>query len=161
MATKIVLLQDGTIQQVGNPEDFYQRPENIFVATFIGSPTMNLISGSYADGVFRDKDGIITIHPGEEDRKKLDASGSTEVVVGIRSERFLSGDEHEDVFQAEIDVIEMLGKEKLLYAKLKNGKEIVISVPGHFEYAVGETHNFGFDTTALHYFDAKTTERIT
>lgn len=161
MATKIVLLQDGTIQQVGNPEDFYQRPENIFVATFIGSPTMNLLSGRYADGVFKDKDGIITIHPDEEDRKKLDASGSTEVVVGIRSERFLSGDEHEDVFQAEIDVIEMLGKEKLLYAKLKNGKEVVISVPGHFEYAVGETHNFGFDTTALHYFDAKTTERIT
>ena len=161
MATKIVLLQDGKIQQVGNPESFYERPENIFVASFIGSPTMNLISGTYKDGVFTDKDGVITLHPSPEDRKRLDASGVSEIVVGIRSERFLSGTDHEDVFQVEVDVIEMLGKEKLLYTKLKNGQEMVISVPGYFEYGIGETHNFGFDTEALHYFDAKTTERIT
>ena len=62
--------------------------------------------------------------------------------------------------QATIDVIEVLGKEKTLYVKLKSGKDLVITVPGYHQYEVGEKHNFGFDLGALHFFDAETELRI-
>ena len=62
--------------------------------------------------------------------------------------------------EAIIDVIEVLGKEKTLYVKLKSGKDLVITVPGYHQYEVGEKHNFGFDLGALHFFDAETELRI-
>ena len=55
MATKIILLDKGKIQQVGKPEDFYNKPENLFVARFIGSPTMNIFQGRMEDGYFVNK----------------------------------------------------------------------------------------------------------
>ena len=75
------------------------------------------------------------------------------VSIGIRSERFLSGKEHENRFKAVIEVVEMLGKEKSLYVKLSDGSTLVITMPGHYNYEPGEEHNFGFDTEALHFFD--------
>ena len=59
-----------------------------------------------------------------------------------------------------IDVIEMLGKEKILYAKTKTGQDLIISTPGHYEYHDGESHVFGFDLEALHFFDTLTGNRI-
>ncbi|SQA14890.1 Uncharacterised protein [Streptobacillus moniliformis] len=47
----------------------------------------------------------------------------------------------------------MLGKEKLLYCKLTDGTNLVVTMPGHYNYEIGEVHNFGFDTEALHFFD--------
>ena len=63
-------------------------------------------------------------------------------------------------FEATIDVVEMLGKEKILYARLENDKELIISTPGHFEYVGGEKHKFGFDIGAIHFFDTETENRI-
>jgi len=54
----------------------------------------------------------------------------------------------------------MLGKEKILYTQLENGHELLISVPGHYEYNEGEKHSFGYDISALHFFDSQTGERI-
>ena len=54
----------------------------------------------------------------------------------------------------------MLGKEQLLHCQFPNGKECVISEPGHYEYAVDEDHNFHLDLAGLHFFDEETTERI-
>lgn len=160
MATKIVLLDQGKIQQVGAPEEFYNRPQNLFVAGFIGSPTMNILTGTMKDGRFVSDSGTITVRPDAEDAKALAAYENRPVTLGIRSERFLAGVDGENTFETNIEVVEMLGKEKLLYSRLADGKQIVISQPGHFEYNPGEMHNFHFDTEALHYFDSETTERI-
>ncbi|QQY79990.1 ABC transporter family protein [Keratinibaculum paraultunense] len=127
MATKIVLMNDGKIQQAGKPEELYNKPANIFVAEFIGSPTMNIIEGSMIDSKFVSKDGIIKVKPSEEDGKLLKS------------------------FE---------GKEKILYARLENGYELTISVPGHYEYNEGEKHSFGYDISALHFFNSKNGERI-
>ena len=54
----------------------------------------------------------------------------------------------------------MLGKEKILYTRLDNGFELIISTPGHYEYNEGERHSFGFDIDAIHYFDIETGLRI-
>ena len=110
-----------------------------------------------SDGVFVSLDGDIHITPSEDDATALAAYEGKEVTVGIRSERFISGGELGDTFRAEIEVVEMLGKEKLLYGKLPKGS-ITISV-GRFEYR-GEEHSFGYDIEAIHYFDSSTTNRI-
>ena len=159
MATKIVLMNDGKIQQVGKPDDFYNRPQNMFVAKFIGSPTINLIKGKIVKGKFSSDDKIINVTPSEKDIKFLKEYEGQDIYLGIRSERFLSG-ECEEQFEGVIDVIEILGKEKTLFVKLKSGADIHITVPGHYKYEVGETHKFGLDSKALHFFDIKTQERI-
>ncbi|MGL5067836.1 MAG: ABC transporter ATP-binding protein [Sarcina sp.] len=159
MATKIVLMNDGKIQQVGRPYDFYNKPENMFVAKFIGSPTINMIEGNMKNGIFISSDGLVKVKPGKEDVKSLEKYEGKKVHLGIRSERFTSG-QAKGGFECLIDVIEVLGKEKTLFVKLNSGKEIVITVPGHYEYEVGEKHNFGLDLEALHFFDDKTKNRI-
>ena len=160
MATKIILLDDGKIQQVGNPDEFYNKPSNIFVAKFIGSPTINIIYGRYEGEKFISDKATITLTPSDKDRVSLKKYQGKEISIGIRPERFESGGEYGDTFKAKIDVIEMLGKEKTLFAKLEDGSDLVISTPGHFDYKEGETHTFGFDINAIHYFDTETGLRI-
>lgn len=160
MASLIVLMNDGVIQQAGKPEEFYNKPANIFVAKFIGSPTMNIIEGTIEDGRFTTGDGVLSITPSAEDAKSLVDYEGKDVSVGIRPERFESGGDHRDKFECTIDVVEMLGKEKIIYVRLDNDQEMVISTPGHYEYYHGERHTFGFDIDALHFFDTNTGRRI-
>ena len=160
MADLIVLLDKGKIQQAGNPEEFYNKPANIFVAKFIGSPTMNIIEGKFNDGKFISNDGIIQINPTDVDSLALEKFEGEYISVGIRPERFESGGEFGDSFDCTIDVVEMLGKEKILYVRLENNFEIVISTPGHYKYNSGEKHSFGFDVNAIHFFHTETGKRI-
>ena len=71
MATKIVLMNDGKIQQVGKPYEFYEKPQNMFVAKFIGSPTINMIKGKMDGNKFVSEDGLISLTPSDEDLKSL------------------------------------------------------------------------------------------
>lgn len=160
MATKIVLLDKGVIQQAGPPEAFYNHPENIFVARFIGSPTMNILEGRIENGKFVSDNDLIRITPAPEDQEAIRAYEGKGVSVGIRPERFESGGAFGDTFTATIDVVEMLGKEKILYVHLKDGTELVISTPGHYQYVGGETHSFGFDVKSIHFFSTETGSRI-
>lgn len=160
MADKIVLLDKGIIQQFGAPEEFYNKPANLFVAGFIGSPTMNIFNGTIENGKFVSDSKAVVVTPKEEDAQALKAYEGKKVAMGIRAERFISKKEDENSFKAMIDVIEMLGKEKLLYTVLEDGTECTMSVPGHYEYDIDEAHNFTFDLDALHFFDGETTERI-
>ena len=160
MASLIVLMNEGKIQQAGKPDEFYNKPANIFVARFIGSPTMNLLEGKIENNKFVSNEGIINITPSQKDMKSLLAYEGKKVFAGIRSERFESGGHIGDKFECTIDVVEMLGKEKILYTRLDNGFELIISTPGHYEYNEGERHSFGFDIDAIHYFDIETGLRI-
>jgi multiple sugar transport system ATP-binding protein len=160
MATKIILLDKGKVQQVGKPDEFYNKPSNIFVAKFIGSPTMNIIEGEYKNSRFISQNSTISLKPSGQDEEFLRSYEGKPVSLGIRPERFVDGDEFEDSFEAVIDVIEMLGKEKTIFAKLDDETDLVISVPGHHEFKEGERHEFGFDKTAIHFFDTETGERI-
>lgn len=160
MATKIVLLDNGIVQQVGAPTDFYRKPNNLFVAGFIGSPTMNIIEGKITDGIFVSNTEEIKIRPSDNDSKLIRNYEGKKVYLGIRSERFIAEKRDYNTLSASIDVIEMLGKEQLLYTKLNDGTNIVISQPGYFDYDIGEKHYFTLDPEALHFFDGESTERI-
>ena len=71
MASLIVLMTEGKIQQAGKPDEFYNKPANIFVARFIGSPTMNLLEGKIENNKFVSNEGIINITPSTKDMKSL------------------------------------------------------------------------------------------
>ncbi|SQA14896.1 glycerol-3-phosphate transporter ATP-binding subunit [Streptobacillus moniliformis] len=114
---------------------------------------MNIMEGYIKDAHFISDSEEVVIKANETDKERLREYEGKRVSLGIRSERFLSGDEHENRFAATIEVIEMLGKEKLLYCKLTDGTNLVVTMPGHYNYEIGEVHNFGFDTEALHFFD--------
>ncbi len=160
MATKIVLLDKGKIQQVGSPDEFYSHPENLFVAKFIGSPTINVIEGVIKDGVFVNESGLVKVDLNDTKFESVLEYEGKKVSMGIRSERFISQKSEKNSFKARVDVIETLGKEKILYTILDDETELVMSVPGHFDYSIDEVHNFTFDLDALHFFDSETTMRI-
>lgn len=160
MATKIVLMNDGKIQQFGTPQELYNQPANVFVAKFIGSPTMNIIEGTMQNGVFTGVNGKVQVTPNEADLEFLKDYEGKKVSMGIRPERIQHGGEIGDTFTAFVDVIETLGKEKLLYCKLEGGQTIIISVPGHLPYEEDKNYSFGYDLDALHFFDTESGERI-
>ncbi|ONI45268.1 ABC transporter ATP-binding protein [Candidatus Epulonipiscium fishelsonii] len=160
MATKIVLMDGGKIQQVGKPEDFYNRPENVFVAKFIGSPTMNLIEGKMNGGKFVSDDGAITLNPSDTDAQKLKEYENKPIIVGIRSERFITDNITENTLDCTLDIVELLGKEKTIYAKYSNGTTFVVTIPGHLQFKAGDKYKLVFDKEALHFFDGETKLRI-
>jgi multiple sugar transport system ATP-binding protein len=159
MATKIILLNEGKIQQAGKPEEFYALPNNIFVAQFIGSPTINILKGRIESNSFISDGGLITMNVHEKDLEKLAPYDNKPIHMGIRSERFLAKGSP-DTFKAMVDVIEMLGKEKTLFVKTETGVELTLTFPGHYHFEQGEVHEFGLDPEAVHYFDAETGDRI-
>mgnify|MGYP002737381291 CR=1 FL=1 len=160
MATKIILLDQGKIQQVGAPNEFYQRPENLFVAGFIGSPTMNIIEGKIENGIFVNKSGLMKVRANDKDSQVLKNYEGKEVSLGIRSERFVPGDQGYNAVTSTLEVIEMLGKEQIIYSRMDDETELVVSQPGHYEYRIGERHTFSLDPEALHFFDGESTDRI-
>ncbi len=160
MATKIVLMDEGKIQQAGKPDEFYNKPANIFVAKFIGSPSMNIIDGVIMGGKFISDNEIIKVSPSLEDKKSLEVYEGEKVSIGIRPERIEGAGDSQDSFECTLDVVESLGKEKIIYGKLKDGKDITISTPGHFDYNADEVHSFKFNNNAIHYFEKDSGIRI-
>jgi multiple sugar transport system ATP-binding protein len=118
----------GVLQQVASPQELYDRPVNLFVAGFMGSPSMNFMSGSMEDGKLRTVLGDFPLTP--QLRQTLESAGAgREVIVGIRPESF---EDSELVpaeakpngleFNADIDVAESLGSEKFVYFSRELGQ---------------------------------------
>ena len=153
MADRIVVLHDGIIEQVGSPLELYDRPANLFVAGFIGSPAMNFIKGrletSPAPRVVTD-DGVElpvpAIPAGSEGRR---------VVYGIRPEHFSLGGS----LQARITVVEPTGAETQVFAQL--GEQRVLGVfRERITAGSGEILALQPDLAAVHLFDAETGLRL-
>jgi multiple sugar transport system ATP-binding protein len=107
MGDRVAVLKDGLLMQAGRPRELYDRPRNVFVAGFIGSPAMNLVELPVADGGVRFGD---TVHPVE--REVLGRAGSDRVVLGVRPEDLeLSG----AGLPVEVDVVEELGADAYVY----------------------------------------------
>jgi len=121
LGDRVAVMRLGTIQQVASPQELYDRPVNLFVAGFIGSPAMNFMSGTLEDGKLRTALGDITLTG--RMRQEVESAGTgREVIVGIRPENFEDASFIADdvkprglTFHAEIDVIESLGAEKYVY----------------------------------------------
>ncbi len=163
MATRIILMHNGKIQQVGKPAEIYSKPANIFVAKFIGAPSINLFNGKMENGLFVSESASMKVTPTKEQAEKLKDFEGKEVVLGIRSERLIDNKNTQDdtnILECKIDIIELLGKEKILHATMENGNNIYITRPGHLDYDVDTNYRFELELDALHFFDKETEDRI-
>jgi multiple sugar transport system ATP-binding protein len=168
MGDRIVVMKDGRVQQVGTPLDIYKRPDNMFVAGFIGSPAMNFVAGALVE-----LDGRLVIQspslrlPLPPDWPALDRLGAwvnREVVLGVRPEDIDDADLHPDApsdtcVDAMIDVMEMMGNEAILNASV-GAQNLVARVESDTTARDGEVHRLAFDLRKAHLFDPQTTERI-
>ena len=150
MADKIVILRDGIIEQMGTPLEVYDTPTNLFVAQFIGSPSMNLISGVVQSGHVVTRSGIKLPLP--KDHK---AAVGQDVIYGIRPEDLGVG----KGIPAKISVTEPTGPETHVYADLEES-EICSIVRDRQSFTRGSVVEFAPRLDRVHLFDAKTTMAI-
>jgi multiple sugar transport system ATP-binding protein len=164
MATRLVVMKDGVIQQVGTPREVYEKPENIFVGGFIGSPAMNFIKGTLQDGKF--VVGSISIGVPEGKMKVLRDQGyvGKEVILGIRPEDihdeplFLEASPNTKI-TAHVEVAELLGAESMIYSNI-NGQEFVARIDARTEIKPGHQLDLALDMNKAHFFDIETEKRI-
>lgn len=164
MATRIVVMKDGVIQQVGSPKEVYDLPENIFVGGFIGSPAMNFLNVKLEDGYAVLGDSKIKVPEGKMKVLREQDYVGKEVVLGIRPE-----DIHDEpvfiesatdaAFEATIDVAELMGAETYLYSKFHD-QEFIARVDSRNDVKNGQKLKLAFDMNKCHFFDATSETRI-
>ncbi len=155
MATCIAVMKDGIVQQFGTPETIYERPANTFVATFMGSPPMNLLEATVSENAERlELEGGVRL-PVPKLAPKL-KPGKT-VHLGLRPEWFTPlapGDQSHDALDAEVEVIEPTGPD--VYVGLRFGKaEVMTRLPASTRLSPGETARFRIDLDRAVVFDAE------
>jgi multiple sugar transport system ATP-binding protein len=164
MATRLVVMKDGVIQQVGAPKEVYEKPENVFVAGFIGSPAMNFFKGILTDGAF--KIGQVSIAIPEGKMKVLREQGyvNKEVILGIRPEDihdepvFIESSQGTKI-KATIEVAELMGAESMIYSQIE-GQEFIARVDSRSDLKPGQNIELSLDMNKAHFFDADTEVRI-
>ncbi|MCA1061915.1 sn-glycerol-3-phosphate ABC transporter ATP-binding protein UgpC [Rossellomorea sp. AcN35-11] len=164
MATRIVVMKDGVIQQVGSPKEVYDKPENVFVGGFIGSPAMNFFQGSLEEGKFVIGKTKVSIPEGKMKALREQGHVGKSITLGVRPEDihdeplFLDTAEGAKIM-AKIEVSELTGAETMLYSQLE-GQEFVARVDSRTDIAAGQTIELAFDMNKAHFFDAETESRI-
>ncbi len=156
MASRIAVIADGRLQQVGPPQAVYDRPANLFVAGFIGSPPMNMIAGevdrSPLAGPLRVRTAIGNIPLPTPPTTNLHS-----VVAGIRPEHLRLGGSDLSV---EVLNVEQLGHERHVICRAGDARWVVRQAAHEPAPAVGERVGLGVDGASLHLFDPTSTERI-
>jgi multiple sugar transport system ATP-binding protein len=163
MGTRIVVLKEGVIQQIDTPREVYNNPANTHVASFIGTPPMNLLHGriSSEDGHRRIcfPQGFLDLLPGRELRS---LSSSDEVIVGIRPEHIKlspAGVQSDGTLAGEVDVVELTGAECCVSVTTDCGN-IVIRVPPETPLRRGENVGLRFQVERVHLFDSVSGKRL-
>jgi multiple sugar transport system ATP-binding protein len=163
LADRIVIMKDGFVEQVGTPAEVFQRPSNIFVAGFIGSPSMNLIPAKITE---EKGDLYLAVNSSLKipipNKKGQELKSGQEVVFGIRSEDvgiLLGEDKAEWSFGGKVDVIEPLGGETLLHLEVEEAK-LIAKCDGRIQLTHGSDIKMTFNLNRLHVFDAQTQKNI-
>jgi alpha-glucoside transport system ATP-binding protein len=154
LADKIVVLADKGIAQMGSPLDLYERPENEFVAQFIGSPAMNLLPGEI---VATGPTTTIDLHHGHDAVAEIETQASEKgwkVNVGVRPEDLrMAADGDHILFEGMVDYVEALGEVTLLYFKAKSDEHPVIAkLPGIHDSLRGKTVRLTADAPKVQVF---------
>jgi multiple sugar transport system ATP-binding protein len=154
MADKIVVMRDGRVEQVGVPLDLYDRPANVFVAGFIGSPAMNFVNGKLEG---RDGQPAFVSDNGTALPVPADVKQHTgQVVYGIRPEHIDIG---KDGVPASISVLEPTGSETQIFAHI-GGDALNAAVRDRISARPGESIPFAIDRKRVHLFDRSSGNRI-
>ncbi|MBB3162218.1 sn-glycerol-3-phosphate ABC transporter ATP-binding protein UgpC [Rhizobium leguminosarum bv. viciae 248] len=154
MANKIVVMRDGRVEQIGKPLDLYDFPVNLFVAGFIGSPSMNFLQGRIAT---RDGRKIVVTDQGIAlPMADTNADEGRAVTYGIRPEHITIGEEGVPV---EVSVFEPTGSETLIFGRT-GGVPIDALIRERIEVDPGRTMYFHIDPRRAHIFDRETGQRL-
>ncbi|WP_045421993.1 sn-glycerol-3-phosphate import ATP-binding protein UgpC [Vibrio jasicida] len=153
LADKLVVLNKGNVEQVGTPLEIYDNPASLFVATFIGSPSMNILDGNVS------VDGITignALLPASTTNLNLG-----EVKLGLRPEH-LQISQDNPWLQVEVELIESLGADLLLYCRTEgdDSQKLVVRVEGHTPIQIGDKLGLDIKPKHVHLFDANTEKRI-
>ena len=147
LADRIVAMHGGVVQQVGSPLELYDRPANLFVAGFIGSPGMNFLDATYDDGSVRLKDGTVV-----RLAAPLSLANGVKVTLGIRPEHVVIADQ--SGMGANVELVEPTGFGIILHLSL-HGLPFKIFTLDREALTAGPTINVSFPAQYLHVFDAQ------
>jgi multiple sugar transport system ATP-binding protein len=169
MGDRIVVMRDGEIQQVDTPTDIYNKPANMFVAGFIGSPSMNFVDGSLTeeggDVYFVTKGAKVKIPAGRAFVLREQGYVGKEVVFGIRPEAvhdepvFLEASQ-DSVFEGKVEVAENMGSEMYLYMSGFGEKWLTARVSARTQYSPGAQIKLALDMNKAHIFDKETEKTV-
>ena len=165
MASRIVVMKDGYIMQVGSPKEIYDHPNNMFVAGFIGTPPMNFIHGHVSkEGIFTAGKHTIELPKDKFEIVKYHKMIEKEIVLGIRPE-----DIHDDqvvkkaypnaTLDLVVDVAELLGAETNIYT-LVHESNICASVDARTNIHIGDKLQLTLDMNKVHFFDPETQQSL-
>ncbi|WOF23793.1 sn-glycerol-3-phosphate ABC transporter ATP-binding protein UgpC [Microbacterium betulae] len=156
MGDRIAVLKDGVLQQVGTPRDLYEKPKNVFVAGFIGSPAMNLFPADIADGGIAFGSKVVPV-----EATALNKAHGSKVTAGVRPEDFVVGAAGTDGLPVKVDLVEELGADGYLYGHVEGSDaQIVARVDGRQHPLAGETVSLLPTPGHIHVFDVETGERL-
>ena len=165
MGNRIVVMKDGFIQQADTPITLFEDPCNLFVATFLGSPQMNIVDAElFLDGKtlkakLNGLDNMVVAFP-EIKAKQLSNNKyiGQKVLLGIRPEHVRPNQGNLNVY---VDVVEHLGDETILYTKMENRKDqFIIKTPFNAKMHSNESINVDFDMNFVYLFDPETKKAI-
>ena len=152
LADRIVILRDGSIQQVGTPKDLYERPASLFVAGFIGSPKMNFVNGVVQGGAFISANLNVPLQGGVPEGP---------ATLGLRPETLEVARNRSGLGAMRVSIVEYLGDESVIHGRLADGTTLTLREKGSVAVAKDETIQIALEPGgALHLFDAKDGLRI-
>jgi multiple sugar transport system ATP-binding protein len=155
LATKVAVMRDGRVEQLGTPDEIYRRPASLFVAGFVGSPGMNLIRGNIEDGMFRlmHSDAKLALPPQYAQHGK---DHGRALVLGIRPENLkLATPSDQAAVTALVDVVELTGPAKLVLARI-GSQSVLASIAPESLVRHATTQRFSFDLPTAMLFDPAT-----
>ena len=157
MGDRVAVMKDGILQQVDSPLNLYDRPANLFVAGFIGSPAMNLMSAKPSDGGAKIGEYVVPI-----DRTAASRSHG-DITVGVRPESWRLVGENDGGLPVRITVVEELGADAYIYGTCDvegTPGEVVVRIDARRDHQKGETVYVTTDPGHVHVFDTESGERL-
>jgi multiple sugar transport system ATP-binding protein len=150
MGDRIAIMYDGILQQVGTPDEIYDHPANLFVAGFIGSPTMNFVPVTMQNGTAKASGFEVSLP-----RPVASATGT----LGFRPEAVTERVQDGAALNIKVDVVERLGSDQFLYGQV-GGDTITARVDPRMKVTPGDTVQLGLDTRSLHLFDTESEQAL-
>ncbi|TAZ66355.1 sn-glycerol-3-phosphate ABC transporter ATP-binding protein UgpC [Rhizobium ruizarguesonis] len=155
LADRIAVMNAGGVEQIGKPLDLYRKPASLFVARFIGSPTMNTIDAALADG-----NSITVLGRQIEVAKHAGERRAASIVFGIRPEDLTRCSPEEAWFSGEVSVAERLGSQTYAYVEIGDTRMLTVELPRETDIAIGEKIHLKGHAGSVHLFDKLTGRRL-
>jgi multiple sugar transport system ATP-binding protein len=158
MGDRIVVMSNAVVQQVGTPAEVYHDPANLFVASFIGSPGMNLVQGRYADGAIQLPGGSLYQAPVRWRASLAKNNGAGEIVVGFRPEAAEVASD--GPIAGKIFGVDLHGSYMVLHVDLAGDQLVQVRARRDHEYGLDMPIRFGLNAEMVRFFDPKTEKAL-